>query len=206
MNKFEVAKPFKGNFTMTQPFGTFFFYNGRKLKHQGTDWALPGGTPVVACFAGEVIRVEKFRLDGYGRSVYLRSSCGKFEVLYAHLETIYVEKGEKVGLGEVLGASGRTGFCRGVNGYHLHFGLKVYNEYVDPLKFIDVKIPEQKLIESDEYIVEPGDSLSSIASKFFVASDMWPILYRENEKKIGSNPDMIRPGMVLKIPKANLLI
>lgn len=199
----EVSKPFENNFTLTQKFGVYFFMNGRRLKHQGVDWALPGGTSVVACFAGEVVRVEGFRLEGYGRSIYLRSSDGKFEALYAHLEGIHVTKGQKVKSGEKIGLSGRTGFCRGLTGYHLHFGLKMYNEYQDPLKYINEEMPKELLIKPDEYIVKPGDSLSVIASKFYIGADMWPVIYKENEKKIGSDPDVIRPGQILKIPKAN---
>lgn len=202
-NNFEVKKPFNGNYTMTQPFGVFFWYNNRKLKHLGVDWALPGGTPVIACFDGEVVRVEKFRVEGYGRSIYLRSSDGKFEALYAHLEGIHVEKGDKVKLGNPMGLSGRTGFCRGVTGYHLHFGLKVYNEYLDPFIYLNEQIPQERLIKDDEYIVLPGDCLYNIAAKFYVGADMWPELYKANERIIGSNPDMIKPGMILKIPKAN---
>ena len=202
----EVQKPFNGNFTMTQPFGVYFWYNGRKLKHLGTDWALPKMTPVVACFTGEVVRVEKFRMNGYGRSIYLCSSDGKFEALYAHLESIYVKKGDKVKVGDKIGASGRTGFCRGVTGYHLHFGLKVFGEYQDPFKFVDIKFPEEMLIKDDEYIVQPGDSLSAIAAKFYVGADLWPGVYKINKKLIGSDPDMIRPGMILKIPDVNLII
>ena len=199
MNKIKVNKPFNGKFTMTQPFGVFFWYNGRKLKHQGVDWALPNMTPVVACFDCEVIRVEKFRVNGYGRSIYLRSTNGSYEALYAHLDSTYVEKGQLIKTGERIGASGRTGFCRGKTGYHLHFGLKLYNEYVDPLKFVDVEVPQQELIKTDEYIVQPGDTLFNIASKFYVGGDMWKTLYEENKKVVGSNPDLIRPGMILKI-------
>ena len=202
-NKFEVQKPFKGNFTMTQSFGVFFWYQKRKLKHLGVDWALPKMTPVIACFTGEVIRVEKFRMSGYGRSIYIRSSDGKFEALYAHLESVYLEKGKQIKLGETIGASGRTGFCRGITGYHLHFGLKKHNEYVDPLKYVDVEVPQEMLVKPDEYRVEKGDCLYDIAAKFYIGADMWPEIYKANEKIIGSDPNMIRPGMILKIPKAN---
>ncbi len=200
-NNIEVLKPFKGDYAMTQPFGVFFNFHGRKLKHQGTDWALPKGTPVLACFDGIVSRVEKYRLNGYGRSVYLRSLDGKFEVLYAHLENIFVEVNEKVDLSKMLGHSGNTGFGTGP---HLHFGLKLYGEYVDAEKYVNVGVSEKdKLLKSDEYVVLPGDTLFEIASKFFVGGDLWPLLYRENEKLIGSDPDKIYPGQVLKIPKTN---
>ena len=183
---------------MTQPFGVFFNFHGRRLKHQGTDWALPEGTPVLACFAGRVMRVEKYRLNGYGKSVYLLSANGKYEALYAHLSNIFVEVGDEVDLSTMLGHSGNTGFGTGP---HLHFGLKLYGEYVDAEKIIGVA--PQKLIKPDEYLVEKGDTLFDIASKFFVGGDLWPIIYRENDKVIGSDPNLIEPGQILKIPKTN---
>ena len=201
--KTEVRKPFEKDFTMTQPFGVFFWMDGRKLKHQGVDWALYNGTPVLSCFNGVVSRVEKYRTGGYGRSIYLRSLDGKFEALYAHLSSAFVEVGEKISRGQVIGHSGNTGFCRGVNGYHLHFGLKLYNEYVDPLKYVGVELPQNALIKSDEYVIERGDTLFNIAGKFFVGGDLWPEIYKLNEKVIGSDPNLIKPGQVLKIPVAN---
>ncbi len=199
----EVAKPFKGDFPMTQPFGVYFYYKNRKLKHQGTDWGIPIGTPMLSSFNGVVSRVEKYRLEGYGPSVYIRSADGKFETLYAHLDGIFVEKGQKVTIGEKIGSSGDKGFSTGP---HLHFGLKLYGEYVDPEKYIDVGQSEKnKLIKTDEYKVEQGDTLFNIASRFYVGGDLWPLLYTENEKEIGSDPNKIYPGQILKIPKANKL-
>lgn len=199
----EVYKPFKGDHPMTQPFGVFFTYKKRRLKHQGTDWGMPIGTPLLSCFSSVVSRIEKFRLEGYGPSIYIRSLDGKYEALYAHLNGIFVELGQRLDAGEVLGHSGDKGFSTGP---HLHFGLKLYNEYVDPLKHIDIGISEQeKLIKTDEYIVQRGDTLFDIASRFYVGGDLWPLLHKENEGIIGINPDKIYPGQVLKIPQANKL-
>ena len=131
----EVRKPFKGDFAMTQPFGVYFWYKKRKLKHQGTDWGMPVGVPMLSSFNGVVSRVEKYRIEGYGPSVYIQSADGKFETLHAHLDGIYVEKGQKVKAGEVIGVSGNKGFSTGP---HLHYGLKLYGEYVNPLKYADV--------------------------------------------------------------------
>jgi len=199
----EVKMPFKGNFAMTQPFGVYFWYHKRRLKHQGTDWGMPVGTPMLSSFNGVVSRVEKYRLDGYGPSVYIQSLCGVYETLHAHLNAIYVEKGQKVKAGEIIGKSGNKGFSTGP---HLHFGLKVYGEYKDAEKYLNIGIPEKdKLIKTDEYKVEKGDTLFEIASRFYVGGDFWPLLYRENEKIIGSDPNKIYPGQILKIPKANKL-
>lgn len=199
----EVKKPFKGDFPMTQPFGVFFFYKKRKLKHLGTDWGMPVGTGMLSSFSGTISRVERFRLEGYGPSVYIRSLDGKYEALYAHLDSIYVEKGQKVKAGELIGRSGDKGFSTGP---HLHYGLKLYNEYVDPLKYINVGVSESnQLIKVDEYQVQKGDTLFLIASRFYSGGDLWPLLHKENEKVIGKDPNEIYPGQILKIPKANKL-
>jgi resuscitation-promoting factor RpfA len=49
------------------------------------------------------------------------------------------------------------------------------------------------------YVVRSGDSLSAIAQKHAVRGG-WRALYRANRTLIGSNPDLILPGMHLHIP------
>lgn len=49
------------------------------------------------------------------------------------------------------------------------------------------------------YTVRPGDTLSKIAEKY--ATD-WRTLYAANRGVVGSDPNLIRPGMVLALPGA----
>jgi hypothetical protein len=49
------------------------------------------------------------------------------------------------------------------------------------------------------YVVRAGDTLSGIAQKHDVRGG-WRALYRHNRALVGSNPDLIRPGMHLHIP------
>ncbi len=51
-----------------------------------------------------------------------------------------------------------------------------------------------------EYTVEKDDTLQKIAKKFYNSSGKWPRIYEAN-KDIISNPDHIKPGIVLKIPQ-----
>jgi LysM repeat protein len=51
---------------------------------------------------------------------------------------------------------------------------------------------------TDFYTVKPGDSLSAIASKLDIKGG-WTALYNENRTVVGSNPNLIHPGMRLKI-------
>src|SRR6516164_2468338 len=49
------------------------------------------------------------------------------------------------------------------------------------------------------YTVQPGDTLSGIAAALGVRGG-WPALYAANRARIGSDPDVIRPGTVLAVP------
>jgi LysM repeat protein len=49
------------------------------------------------------------------------------------------------------------------------------------------------------YVVQPGDTLSSIAARFAIRGG-WPALYTLNLRVLGRDPSTIRPGTVLTVP------
>ena len=51
------------------------------------------------------------------------------------------------------------------------------------------------------YTVVAGDSLSKIAKKFYGDGNQWRRIFEANRDTV-KNPDLIRPGQVLKIPDA----
>ena len=53
-----------------------------------------------------------------------------------------------------------------------------------------------------EYTLGPDDTLSHVALKFYgsAAEPYWRRIYEFNKAVIGSNPGIVRPGTVLKIP------
>ncbi|MEO5596439.1 MAG: peptidoglycan-binding protein LysM [Lysobacteraceae bacterium] len=53
---------------------------------------------------------------------------------------------------------------------------------------------------SDYYTVKSGDTLSSIAKKFYDAANKYPAIFEANKPML-SDPDKIYPGQVLRIPK-----
>lgn len=65
--------------------------------------------------------------DALGQYIVLR--CGTFEFIYGHLAHIYVRKGSKVEIGDVIGRTGKTG---DVTAKHLHFGIKNNGSAIDP--------------------------------------------------------------------------
>lgn len=52
-----------------------------------------------------------------------------------------------------------------------------------------------------EHTVGPGDSLSTIAKKYYGDAYQYPKIYEFNKDVIGDDPNLIIDGTVLKIPK-----
>lgn len=94
-----------------------------RLRHSGIDIAAPRGTLLPAFTKGEVVKVgneDAFcRGRGYGKFVMIESDEG-YTFLYAHLDTIKVEKGDDVDQKEIIGTVGSTGYATGP---HLHLTL-----------------------------------------------------------------------------------
>lgn len=90
--------------------------SGKTKLHSGTDIAAPYGTPVVAAYPGKVQLAGP--LQGYGLIVILRHQNQTQESRYAHLSEYYVQPGQWVEQGQVIGAVGNTGLSTGP---HLHF-------------------------------------------------------------------------------------
>lgn len=54
--------------------------------------------------------------------------------------------------------------------------------------------------DQETYTVVAGDSLWKIANRFYGDGRKWRQIYRANERVIGKNPNLIRPGQRLRIP------
>ncbi|MEL7649459.1 MAG: peptidoglycan DD-metalloendopeptidase family protein [Sedimentibacter sp.] len=96
-------------------------------RHSGLDLAADKGTPVAAPNSGIVV----FAMEGLlspGNTVVIDHGMGLFTSYY-HLDTIEVEKGQKVVKGDIIGTVGTTGFSTGP---HLHYAVSIYNTYVNP--------------------------------------------------------------------------
>ncbi|MGF1498912.1 MAG: peptidoglycan DD-metalloendopeptidase family protein [Elainellaceae cyanobacterium] len=109
---------------ITSPFGWRIhpIFRTQRL-HTGTDLGAPLGTPVVAAYSGQV-GVADF-LGGYGLTVVLSHSEAAAQTLYGHLSEIFVQSGEWVEQGDVIGRVGSTGNSTGP---HLHFEYRRQTE------------------------------------------------------------------------------
>ncbi len=54
--------------------------------------------------------------------------------------------------------------------------------------------------KSKTYTVDSGDNLSAIAKQELGDANRWREIYELNKDVIGDNPDLIQPGMELKLP------
>ena len=120
---------------VTSSYGFRRIYNGvPRNPHAGTDFRAPTGTPVKAPFAGKVILTG----DHYyaGKSIYIDSGNGVIN-LFFHLSDINVKEGDQVKKGQVVGKSGSSGR---VTGPHLHYGLSLAGQYVDPVPLFDTSV------------------------------------------------------------------
>ncbi|WP_162427799.1 LysM peptidoglycan-binding domain-containing protein [Pontibacter pudoricolor] len=54
---------------------------------------------------------------------------------------------------------------------------------------------------TDTYTVQSGDSLSKIAQRQYGSASSWTKIYNANKTIIGDNPDLIKPGQKLTIPR-----
>jgi murein DD-endopeptidase MepM/ murein hydrolase activator NlpD len=112
------------------PFGELRKTGDSTVRHLGTDFSAPSGTPVVAVNGGKVMLAAPN--DLYGNTVVIDHGAGVVS-LYLHLSRIDVVKGEVVKNGQLIGAVGETGYAFGP---HLHLSIKINGTAVDPIKFI----------------------------------------------------------------------
>lgn len=109
-------------------------HNNRYSRY-AIDLAVPEGTPVLAARAGVVVFLEnRYFESGLDRDKFLTRS-NQVRILhddgsmasYAHLfpDSIDLEPGQRVEVGEQIGLSGNTGFS---SGPHLHFVVLVHRD------------------------------------------------------------------------------
>jgi len=92
--------------------------SGLSSFHSGIDLGAETGTPILAADTGKVTIADW--LGGYGLSVLLEHSEGQFATRYAHLSQVFVQPGQRVEKGTVIGLVGSTGNSTGP---HLHYEL-----------------------------------------------------------------------------------
>jgi hypothetical protein len=126
-----LIMPLAGDPRISSPFGPRRAPETPKGKgssnHQGIDYAVPVGTPIMAAGAGKVVFVGD--KGGYGKQVVIDHGGGR-ETWYSHLDDFAgLKVGQTVNQGDLIAHSGNTGKSTGP---HLDFKIKEGDRFVDP--------------------------------------------------------------------------
>lgn len=119
------ARPLPGE--VTSAFGLKRILNGQpRNAHTGLDLDGATGDPALAAANGRVSLTGDFYYNG--KSVFVDHGQGVIS-MYFHLSNVDVSEGQTVRAGQPVGKVGSTGRSTGP---HLHFGLKILGQSVDP--------------------------------------------------------------------------
>ena len=137
--------PFEGNYRLSSNFNPRRLHpvTGRVSPHNGTDFAMPIGTPIAAPANGRVERVGNHHAAG--RYIVVRHDNG-YRTRYLHLSQPLVSQGERVTMGDRIALSGNTGRSTGP---HLHYEVIVNNT---PVNAMTVELPENTSLSGDTLI------------------------------------------------------
>lgn len=116
---------------VTSPFGAREDpFQDRPARHEAVDLGGMIGEPIYTTAPGKVIRAGRW--GWYGNMVEIDHGFG-FRTRYAHMDKVFVAKGDTVRAGDRIGTVGNTGRSTGP---HLHYEIRVRGHAVDPMNFI----------------------------------------------------------------------
>jgi len=118
---------------VVSPFGRRSIINGmERSPHSGVDFKAAEGDPIKATNRGIVALVAHHFFSGL--SVVIDHGGG-IQSMYFHLSKDLVKVGQLVEKGAIIGLAGCSGR---VTGPHLHFGIRLNNGRIDPIKLIEI--------------------------------------------------------------------
>lgn len=137
--------PFDGSYRLSSNFNPRRKHpvTGRISPHNGTDFAMPIGTPVTAPANGRVEKIANH--PAAGRYIIIRHDNG-YRTRYLHLSRQLVSQGQRVAMGERIALSGNTGRSTGP---HLHYEVIVNNS---PVNAMTIDLPENMGLNGDTLI------------------------------------------------------
>lgn len=116
----------------TLGFGDKLYINGKYSgSHFGHDWANEEGTEILASNTGIVTLAEW--TQSYGYTIVIDHGHNVF-TMYLHLSRLFVEKGNSVSKGQLIGEMGSTGVA---TGSHLHFTHFIGDVIVDSEEWLE---------------------------------------------------------------------
>ena len=114
---------------------------GFTKHHNGTDFAAPTGTPIMASGNGTVIKAGW--CGNGGNCVRIRHNS-TYTTGYGHMSKIATRTGKRVRQGQIIGYVGNTGMSTGP---HLHYTVSVNGKFINSQK---LKLPSGKILKGQE--------------------------------------------------------
>lgn len=137
-------------------------------SHNGTDFAAPSGTPIMASSDGRVNFVGNQK--GYGKTIIIQHK-DKYSTLYAHLKGFSsgLAKGQRIRQGQIIGYVGMTGWATGP---HLHYEIRVNNVPHDPMQIALPAVQPLDKQELETFKAETGAMLERLALLNYQSDDL----------------------------------
>lgn len=136
--KLRTAPPLSGSVTTLYAMDSLSYNETTRdwRVHNGVDYPGELGDPVSAAADGTVISVRED--DSLGTTVVLRHTGG-YETTYQNLEeSVPVQLGDKVVLGQTIGSVGATALTESAIGPHVHFSVAYQDMSMDPADFLNM--------------------------------------------------------------------
>jgi len=114
---------------------------GFTKHHNGTDFAAPTGTPIMASGNGTVIKAGW--CGNGGNCVRIRHNSS-YTTGYGHMSKIATKRGRRVRQGQIIGYVGSTGMSTGP---HLHYTVNYNGKFINSQK---LKLPSGKVLKGEE--------------------------------------------------------
>ena len=114
---------------------------GFTKHHNGTDFAAPTGTPIMASGNGTVIKAGW--CGNGGNCVRIRHNSS-YTTGYGHMSKIATRTGRRVKQGQIIGYVGNTGMSTGP---HLHYTVSYNGKFINSQK---LKLPSGKILKGEE--------------------------------------------------------
>ena len=103
---------------------------GASTNHKGIDIGASSGSNILAAASGTVTIATYSNSAG---NYVMLSHGGGVCTVYMHMKAMNVSVGQEVKQGDVIGYVGSTGYSTGP---HLHFGIRVDGNYVNPVNYV----------------------------------------------------------------------
>jgi murein DD-endopeptidase MepM/ murein hydrolase activator NlpD len=115
---------------------------GYNKLHQGTDFAAPRGTPIMASGSGVILRAQKYK--GYGNYVSIKHNS-VYVTAYGHMSKYGkgIKKGVRINQGRIIGYVGSTGMSTGP---HLHYEVLKNGKRINSQR---MKLPSGKILNNE---------------------------------------------------------